>query len=94
MSQTHLKSLLAKSIDPSSVKSDGQYTSPKTWGVYQVEPLLEGKRGKGFHFGNHPVRQKELIRQYGEAQLVRLYEARIDAEEVAHILNGHHRNAP
>jgi hypothetical protein len=80
-----------KSIDPSSVKSDGRYTSPRTWGVYQVECLPEGKR---FRFGNHPVRQQELIRQYGEAQRVgRLYEARIDAKEAAYRLNGGRRNA-
>jgi len=88
MSEAHLKSLLAKSIDLSSLKPDGQYTNPKTWGVYEVERLLDGKRGKGFHFGNHPIRQQELIRQFGEAQLVALYGARIDAEEVAYLLNG------
>ncbi len=85
MSQARLKSLLAKSIDPSLVKSDGRYTRPKTWGVYQVESL---SKGRGFCFGNHPVRQQELVRQYGEAQLVGLYEARIDAKEVAYLLNG------
>jgi len=91
MSSAHLKSLLAKSVDPSSVKLDGQYTNPKTWGVYEVERLLDGKRGKGFHFGNHPIRQQELIRQFGEAKLVALYEARIDAEEVAYLMNGRRR---
>lgn len=89
MSQARLKSLLAKSIDPSSVKSDGRYTSPKTWGVYQVKRLPKGKR---FRFGNHPVRQQELIRQYGGVQLVELYKARIDAKEAAYLLNGGRRN--
>lgn len=72
-----------KTIDPSSVKSDGRYTTPRTWGVYKVP---EGRR---FRFGNHPVRQQELIRQFGEAQLVgNLYKERIDAKEAAYILNG------
>jgi hypothetical protein len=84
------KSLIAKSIEPSSVRPDGRYTNPRTWGVYQVVRIIEGNRGKEFHFGNHPVRQQELIRQYGDAQLVRLYEARIDAKEVAYLLNGGH----
>ena len=79
-----------KSIDPSSVKSDGRYTSPRTWGVYQVECLPEGKR---FRFGNHPVRQQELIRQYGDAQLLYLYDTPNDAEAVADLLNGCPRNA-
>lgn len=85
MNQARLKSLLARSIDPSSVESHGRYTNPRTWGVYHVKCLPEGKR---FHFGNHPIRQKELIRQYGEAPLVGLYKARIDAKEAAYILNG------
>lgn len=93
MSEARLKSLLAKSIDPSSVRPDGQYTNPKTWGVYEVERLLDGKRGKGFHFGNHPIRQQELIRQFGEAKAKALYMSRIDAEEVAYLLNGGRRNA-
>lgn len=93
MSEARLKSLLAKSINPSALKPDGQYTSPKTWGVYEVERLLDGNRGKGFHFGNHPIRQQELIRQFGEAQAIALFEKRIDAEEVAYLLNGARRNA-
>jgi|LauGreDrversion4_2_1035121.scaffolds.fasta_scaffold308493_2 hypothetical protein len=93
MSEARLKSLLTKSIDPSSVKPDGQYTNPKTWGVYQVERLLDGRRGKGFHFGNHPIRQQELIRQFGEAQTIGIFEKRIDAEEVAYLMNGSRRTA-
>ena len=93
MSEARLKSLLAKCIDPSSVNPDGQYTNPKTWGVYQVERLLDGKRGKGFHFGNHPIRQQELTRQFGEAQTIGIFETRIDAEEVAYLMNGSRRTA-
>jgi hypothetical protein len=88
MSEARLKSLLAKSLDPATLKPDGNYTSPRSWGVYEVERLLDGKRGKAFHFGNHPVRQHELVRQYGDAQMVALYDRRIDAEEVAFLLNG------
>jgi hypothetical protein len=89
MSQDRLKALIAKSLDPSSVKSDGRYTSPRTWGVYQVKRLPDSKR---FRFGNHPVRQQELIRQYGEVRLVELYKARIDAKEAAYLLNGGRRS--
>ena len=77
----------------SSVEPNGRYTNPRTWGVYQVVRLIKGNRGKEFHFGNHPARQQELVRQYdGEAPLVSLYAARIDAKEVAYLLNGGHRN--
>lgn len=93
MHQARTKELLAKAVEQSAVKPDGQYTAPRTWGVYEVERLLQGKRGKGFHFGNHPVRHTELVRQFGEAQLVALFEARIDAEELTYLLNGKRRTA-
>lgn len=93
MHQARTKELLGKAIEQSAVKPDGPYTGPKTWGVYEVERLREGKRGKGFHFGNHPVRHTELVRQFGEAQLVALFEARIDAEELAYLLNGKRRGS-
>jgi hypothetical protein len=91
--QVRLKLLLAKSIEPLSVRPAGRYTDPRTWGVYQVERLLDGERVKPFHFGNHPVRQQELIRQYGDAQLLYLYDTPNDAEAVADLLNGCPRNA-
>jgi hypothetical protein len=72
-------------LNPSSVKSDGRYTSPRTWGVYEVRRLLKDKR---FRFGNHPVRQRELIHEYGVTDLVGwLYKARKDAKEAADHLN-------
>jgi hypothetical protein len=72
-------------LNPSSVKSDGRYTSPKTWGVYEVRRLLKGKR---FRFGNHPVRQRELIQEYGVIDLVGwLYRTRDDAKEATDCLN-------
>lgn len=93
MNQARLKKLLAKSIDPSAVRLEGNYTNPKTWGVYQVLRLVDGRRCNGFHIGNHPVRLQELIRQHGEAQLISLHDVRIDAEEVAYLLNGGRRIA-
>ncbi len=46
-------------------------------------------KGQRFRFGNHPIRQKELIREYGsKVQLVgELYLKRNDAKEAASILN-------
>lgn len=88
MNKMRLKTLLEKSIEPSAVKLEGKYTNPKTWGVYQVLRLVDGRGCNGFHIGNHPVRQQELIRQHGEAQLISLHDLRGDAKEVAYILNG------
>jgi hypothetical protein len=71
------------SLDPSSVKSYGRYTIPRTWGVYEVRCLREGKR---FRFGNHPIRHRELSRKYGEGEVKLvgwLYKVRSDAKEAA-----------
>jgi len=87
MNQVRTKQLLASAVEPSSVEPDGSYTNPKTWGVYQVEQFRAGKRGHGFHMGNHPVRHQELVREFGEAKLVALFEARVDAEELKYLLN-------
>lgn len=83
-----LQSLSEKSIDPSSITTDGNGAVPRTWGVYVVERIIKGERGQSFYFGNYPVRQRELLRRFGEAKLIALYNKRIDAEEVAYILNG------
>ncbi|MHB8829667.1 MAG: hypothetical protein ACYC6Q_09115 [Syntrophales bacterium] len=92
-SQALLKSLLAASTE--LVKPAGRYTNPRTWGVYRMEHLRNGKSGMGFHFGNHPVRQQELIRKYrkDDAPLVKLFKVRNYAKEFTYLLNGGRRNA-
>ena len=78
--------LLAKAISPSQVRSDGSLTIPRTFGVYR----LTGSRreGRWYRLGNHPVRQQELINQYGGAELVALFLERPLAEALAGLLNG------
>ena len=60
------------------VRVVGNYTEPRTWGVYRVE---HGRGGPTYHFGNHPVRQRELERDYGNANLVELHLDRESALE-------------
>lgn len=82
-----IETLMARASDPASIASDGKYTQPRTWGVYEVERLVRGVRAPYWHFGNHPVRQEELIREYGHARLVGLFTSRADAEELRYVLN-------
>ena len=56
----------------------GNYTEPRTWGVYRVE---HGRGSTSFHFGNHPVRQRELANEYGNAEVLELYLDRESARQ-------------
>jgi hypothetical protein len=86
MSDKNLLRLRNRAVSPHSVRVDGNYTSPRTWGVYKVDTFKEGRRGSGFHFGNHPVRQRELEREHGKADLVLLFTSRTDAQELKYLL--------
>jgi hypothetical protein len=87
MTSNRLKELQARAVQPSSVRLDGNYTHPRTWGVYKVEAFKNGARGPAFHLGNHPVRQNELIREFGSAEVVLLFTSRTDAQELKYLLN-------
>lgn len=60
------------------VRIVGNYTEPGTWGVYRV---AHGRGSPTYHLGNHPVRQRELEREFGNAELVELYLDRQSALE-------------
>jgi hypothetical protein len=87
MTKNRLKALQSRAVTQSSVQVDGNYTHPRTWGVYKVETFKNGVRGHAFHLGNHPVRHSELIRDYGAAELLMLFTSRADAEELKYLLN-------
>jgi hypothetical protein len=61
------------------VSVDGPLTEPRSYGVYRVD---RGRGSESLHFGNHPVRQWELERKYGAAELVRLFLDRDAADEL------------
>ncbi len=87
MTNSRLKDLDARAVSPTAVKVEGNYTAPRTWGVYKVEAFKNGQRGADYHLGNHPVRHRELEREFGAAELVRLFTSRADAEELKYMLN-------
>ena len=86
MNNSRLKELQARAVSPTTLKVEGNYTAPRTWGVYKVEAFKNGQRGADYHLGNHPVRQRELEREYGVAELVLLFTSRTDAEELKYLL--------
>ena len=83
MNNAHVQALLAKAIEPSSVMTVGQSTRPRTWGVYEIA----AKSTTRHRMGNHPVRQQELVREFGKAQLLYLFTSRPLALHVAGLLN-------
>jgi len=85
MSEGRKRGLLALSISPSQVRVVGALTVPRSFGVYRVTGAR--RKGRLYRFGNHPIRQQEVINQYGGASLEALYTERKLAEELASLLN-------
>jgi hypothetical protein len=85
MNNSRRNELLAKAIELITLKVDGIYTSPRTYGVYRLTG--KAKSGREFRFGNHPIRKAELINEYGGAEVVAVFLSRQDAQELASIEN-------
>ncbi len=81
--------LLSHAVELSTLHVIGSYTSPKSWGVYEVEPRTTAAT-KRFRIGNHPVRQHELEREFMAVRNVALFTDRSLAEELASLLNASH----
>lgn len=78
--------LRALAVQSYAVVRAGRYTSPPTFGVYGVDGSKDGCRAFTFHIGNHPVRQEELLRQHGDAELLLLFPTRALAAEAKFLL--------
>lgn len=84
---TREENLLSKSISEKAVEIDpinSNYTIPRTYGVYQVLKTTNAKR---FRFGNHPVRENELIREFESIKRIAIFLQREDAKALADFLN-------
>jgi len=77
--------LLERATNPLSLRSDGSYTIPRSFGVYRI--IKQGNVGRRFRFGNHPVRMNEIIRDFGDCEVKALFLEREDAEDLARELN-------
>lgn len=72
-------------ITPADVRANGRLTLPPSYGVYEL-PAGSGATCR-YRFGNHPVRQTELHREFGSCKLLYLFEERSDAVQMASMLN-------
>ena len=80
-------------ITPSDVKSDPSnpnWTIPRSYGVWRLPSMSTGKQ---YRYGNYPVRERELINEFGTADLITLYLNRNDAFEHTNRLNQPKTNA-
>ena len=86
MATAEKRDLSTRAISPGSVKPDGSLTSPRSYGVYELQ--LSAGATRRYRLGNHPVRQFELEREFGSCKLVYLFRQRSDAVQMAALLNG------
>ena len=74
-------------ISPSDVKihpNNKNLTMPRSYGVWE---LSSSSKGKKYRFGNNPIREIELLREFGSAKLIALYLNRDNAVQRANELN-------
>jgi hypothetical protein len=87
MSRDRIEVLLSRAVSERSVRPDGRDTVPRIYGVYAVQ-----NPGLRFRYGTHPVRNVELVREYGGVARVALFRDRGgDAKELASLLNAERR---
>ncbi|MEO5698840.1 MAG: hypothetical protein ABIQ60_17095 [Burkholderiaceae bacterium] len=86
MSKSRSKAILAMACKQETLVIEGPYTRPRSWGVYVV--TSEKPTATKLHrIGNHPVRERELRREFPVVQQVALFTARALAEELAALYN-------
>ena len=79
--------LLSKSISENTVRinpNNKNYTIPRTFGIYEI---LNTNNSKRYRFGNHPVRENELIEEFENVKRIGLFLEREDAKALAGFLN-------
>jgi len=80
------QALLAQAVPERSLTVQGPYTSPRSWGVYRIEPDTSSATRR-YRLGNHPVRERELRAEFGRVQLLALFTSRELAVELAALYN-------
>jgi len=74
-------------ITPSDVQNDPtnpNWTTPRSYGVWKLSPADTGKQ---YRYGNYPVRERELINEFGSADFIALYLNKSSAIEHVNSLN-------
>jgi hypothetical protein len=86
MSEARVRELLVNAVPPGTLRPAGLYTKPPSWGVYEIAaPRPTATRS--YRFGNHPVREMELRREFGVVKAIAHFTVRSHAEELAKLLN-------
>lgn len=76
-----LEILLRRAVNPATLQRDGIYTRPRSYGVYELPEDCGAPRL--IRIGNHPIREEELIRQYGSCDRIAVFLDRTEAELTA-----------
>lgn len=87
LNEPAVKDLLSLAVEDGSLLGDGQYTRPRSWGVYEIEPPAHGRATRRYRIGNHPLRQRELEAEFGGTKRVALFTSRTLAERLERLLN-------
>ena len=73
-----------KSANIENISYEGSYTNPRSYGVYYLQNSTISRR---YRFGNHPIRMRELEREFSSCALIKLFLSREDAKALAYQLN-------
>jgi len=87
MNNLAAQKILSLAVSEASLVADGYYTRPRTWGVYEINPLSGERATRRYRLGNHPVRQRELEAEFGSAKRLGLFTSRTLAEQLERLLN-------
>lgn len=82
---TEIEDLIERAIPSSSVKLEGTFTRPPSFGVYLITDAEDGSLH--FRFGSHPARMQELEDRFGGCELEYLFLSRDDAAAMTALLN-------
>jgi hypothetical protein len=81
------EAIILHAISTKSVRIKGPLTQPRSYGVYAITANYGVTRR--YHFGNYPVRMRELVKQFGNCTLEYLFLSRNEAKKLASMLNTH-----
>ncbi len=84
MKNKRIEQLLGSAMGQGTYRIVGQYTEPRSYGVYDVR---DAGRSRRYRFGNHPVRELELLREFDSVSVVGIFRNREEAMELAGLLN-------
>lgn len=80
-----IEDLKSRSVDTDLFPINGIYTNPKSYGVYEL--INSHDVNKKYRHGNHPIRLKELVREFGDCKVTATFLNRDDATLLTKLLN-------